>query len=233
MFVVVAGLKNKLKHCSEKLNPADKIEAAVGKACLEIGFVLVFLNEEFHFELCSKEMTRKQFSNQINFELSNSLIFKTDININQSFRAQLPNVFTRNAATAFFDANAEAARYITEGLSRNKTLDEDDTRVWKFYLAKAFSRLVSKAKYLGGDLYSLKIWCNKALELFCRTSQGNDILSAQSYAHIGNIISSRKHILCQDETVGSPPSFIHDYTLDVWENPEDAFKRAQSILDNQ
>ena len=223
--------QNKITQCSVKLNTPDKIETAIGTACLEIGFALVFLNEEFHLEWVSKEVTREQFLNQINPKLSNHLIFQTDESVDQTFPTQSPNVFTTNAATAFLGANYEAVRYLREGLSRNHSLKEDEIKIWQFYLAKAYNRLVGKAYRIGMDQSLQKKWCHKAVELFCDVLRGNQtsVLSTKSYVYIGHIASSRKHLL--DESSLPSPSRLQDIDLNtIWENPGLAFKKAHSIL---
>lgn len=227
-----AEKQNKHMRCREKLQTWAQREAAVSTGCLEVGFALVHLNEEMQTDRTyaklqtEKVLQTEQFLKGINPDILNQLVFKTTMDIEfQHSKASLKR-FAICSADAILDACLEAVRYLKEGLYRKTLLRGGDRLIWMFFLAKAYNRLVDKASHTGVEKQLLMVWCLKSLKLFCDVTYGNEpTLQAQSYAYLGQTISTRKKLLGD-----SLPDCMQGQLLKcIWEIPAKAFDIAKSF----
>lgn len=235
--------QSKISACSARLQTEVDRNIAVGKACLEIGFAMVQLNQQFDCEHMRTKISNVQSSNdayvqhsvqEIRSDLLQHLRFESENDMELPYTKRYSTMFTWNSSAAIHDTNKDAVLYLTEGLLRDSSLCEKEALIWKFFLAKAMTRLVSKARHTALQNLQAK-WIKKTISLFYEVIHGNElaILQAKSYAYIGQIVSTRHKLneaenLCNFSDIKEQEESFKD----ILENPAYAFRIADSIYPN-
>ena len=222
----------------------DERHDVVGKACLEIGLALVQLDQLVDFEQIDGKMpvqeeygTFLQRIEEVDPQFKNHLQFESENELDLTCSDSYSNLFASTSVTVIRNTKRDAVLYLSEGLQRiGEHLSQDESLIWKYYLAKAYKLLVTKSYQTGFEIHQHNKWRVKAVQLFYEVILGSDsglqdlrkILEtnkAKSYAYIGQMVSTTEDSSCYQ-------SSIPDNDSEILKNPGHAFDIAMKISPN-
>ena len=182
-----------------------------------------------------------QFVVEVHRALMKHLQFESKNDLELPIAEAYASLFTSTHTTITRDRKMKAVLYLSEGLTRiGGDLHEDELLIWKYFLAKAYKRLVLKSHQTGFEKHLHKKWRAKAIQLFYEVIRGTDQMTmlnenkkeilktnkARSYVNIGHILQH----LPQGEDKSYYCSFIqHAEFGKLLETPSIAFEIGKSI----